>query len=137
MSVCQLFFPPPKRMTSDKMNQYKTIIVDDEWLILSELRSLLNQFPAIKIVGEASNINEAARLISACRPDVVFLDIHMPGGSGFDLLERIKINFKIIFVTAYDQYRNNKWSSKAEAYLMKPISREQLARVIHNLSISQ
>ena len=119
------------------MHQYKTIIIDDEWLILSELKSLLSQFPNIKIVGEASNIDEAARLIHKHQPDVIFLDIHMPGGSGFDLLERIKINFKVVFVTAFDQYRNNKWSGKAEAYLMKPISREQLAKVIKNLAISK
>ena len=119
------------------MHQYKTIIVDDEWLILSELRSLLSQFPTIRIVGEASNINEAARLIATCRPDIVFLDIQMPGGSGFNLLDRIEVDFKIIFITAYDQYRNSVWSSKAEAYLMKPISREQLAKVIQNLSTPQ
>ena len=115
------------------MNQYKTIIVDDEWLILSELKTLLSHFPKIKVVGEAANVDEAIHLINKYQPDVLFLDIHMPGGSGFDLLKRVKVNFKIIFVTAFDQHRNKARRFNAEAYLMKPISMDQLSKVIDNL----
>ena len=80
------------------MKKFKTMIIEDEWLIRSELKSMLNQYPNIEIVGEAANISEAIKLYNEQKPDVVFLDIQLPGGSGFDLLKRLNGNFKIIFI---------------------------------------
>jgi two-component system LytT family response regulator len=85
-------------------NYLKSIIVDDERLARKELRLLLKRFKEIAIVGEAGNLTEATRIIEAEKPDVVFLDIQLPGEIGFDLLERTGVPFKTIFVTAYDAY---------------------------------
>lgn len=84
----------------------KALIVDDEIQGRTILRNLLQQsLPHIELVGEAGTVTEAARLISVLQPDIVFLDIHMRGETGFDLLNALpKIDFDIIFTTAHDQY---------------------------------
>jgi len=115
------------------MTPLKTIIVDDEWLIRSELKYMLNQYSKINVVGEAASLAEAIQLIQETIPDVVFLDIQMPGGSGFDLLEQVDVRFKIVFITAFDHYMKEARKLKAEAYLMKPISMERLSKVINIL----
>ncbi|MDZ7262291.1 MAG: response regulator, partial [candidate division KSB1 bacterium] len=109
------------------------IIVDDEWLIRSELKTMLSQYPNINVVGEAATIEEAIHLIDKFKPDVLFLDIQLSDGSGFDLLNQVEPNFKVVFVSAYDQYREEARKFKAEAYLMKPISKDWLAKVINKL----
>ena len=118
------------------MNQLRTLIIDDEWLIRLELRRMLSQYPNINVVGEAANLNEAVRAVKEAKPDLVFLDIQMPGGSGFDFLEQVEINFKIIFVTAYTQHFAKSKKYKAIDYLLKPISQDRLARAIQELANS-
>lgn len=115
------------------MQPLKTIIVDDEWLVRSELKIMLSAYPEIAVVGEAANVAQAAPLISAHAPDVIFLDIQMPGATGFDLLEQIEVSARIIFITAYDKYALRAFEVNALDYLLKPISKERLALAIKKL----
>ena len=71
------------------MKQIKTIIIDDEWLICSKLKTMLVQYSNIDVISEAANVVEAVKLYEALKPDLVFLDIHIPGGSGFDFLSQV------------------------------------------------
>ncbi len=117
------------------MDQFKTIIVDDVRLIRKELKNMLNKYPNIQVVGEASNGEEAIQLISEVKPDLVFLDIHLPKLSGFDLLDRIDVDFKVIFISSF----YDKFSAKAQHYnpvdfLMKPINKEKLSRAIGKIT---
>lgn len=105
----------------------KGLIVDDEPLARRELHRLLTTFPWIQIVGEASNIDEARERIEVLLPEVVFLDIQMPGGTGFDLLTQLDRVPRIIFTTAYDHYAVKAFDVNALDYLLKPIEPERLA----------
>jgi two-component system LytT family response regulator len=116
--------------------QLRTLIIDDEWLIRLELRRMLSQYPNVNVVGEAANLNEAVQAVKELKPDLVFLDIQMPGGSGFDFLEQAEVNFKTIFVTAFTQHFARAKKYKAIDYLLKPISQERLARAMQELSNS-
>lgn len=118
------------------MKTFRTLIIDDEWLIRMELRRMLSQYPNINVVGEAANLNEAVQAVKELKPDLVFLDIQMPGGSGFDFLEQVEVNFKIIFVTAYTQHFARAKKYQAIDYLLKPISQDRLARAIQELANS-
>lgn len=115
------------------MNRIKTLIIDDEWLIRSELKTMLVQYPNIDVIGEAANVMEAVNLCEAMKPDLVFLDIQLPGGSGFDFLARVNGSFKLVFITAFDQFLNEAKQYRAIDYLMKPISKDKLSRVIRKL----
>lgn len=115
------------------MNQIITIIVDDEWLVREELKMMLKQYHEIKVVGEAANVSQAIELVHKVKPDVIFLDIQMPGATGFDLLEKTDISAKIIFVTAYDQYALQAFEVNAIDYLLKPIQKKRLAKTIQRL----
>lgn len=115
------------------MNRIKTLIIDDEWLIRSELKTMLTQYSNIDVIGEAANVTEAVKLCTDLKPDLVFLDIHIPGGSGFNFLSRVNGDFKLVFITAFDQYLDEAKNYRAIDYLMKPINREKLARVIQKL----
>jgi two-component system LytT family response regulator len=111
----------------------KALVVDDEPLARRELRRLLGEYPWIQVVGEAGNIDEARTLIETLSPDVVFLDIQMPGGTGFDLLARLDRVPRIVFTTAYDQYAVKAFDVNALDYLLKPIEPERLATAIAKL----
>jgi two-component system LytT family response regulator len=115
------------------MNRIKTLIIDDEWLIRSELKTMLVRYPNIDVIGEAANVMEAIKLYEALKPDLVFLDIQLPGGSGFDFLNRVDGSFKLVFITAFDQFLNEAKQYRAIDYLMKPISKDKLSRVIRKL----
>jgi len=108
----------------------QTLIVDDERLARENLRGLLEAHEEIIIVGEARNAAEARLLIADQRPDLVFLDVQMPGGSGFDLLARLEFPPPIIFVTAFDHYAVRAFEVNAQDYLLKPVEPERLARAI-------
>jgi two-component system LytT family response regulator len=105
----------------------KAIIVDDEPLARRELRRLLAEFPWVEIVAEASNIVEAAVAIEANAPELLFLDIKMPGGTGFDLLARLEHVPRVIFTTAYDDHAVQAFEVNALDYLLKPVEPERLA----------
>lgn len=115
------------------MNPLKLIIVDDEWLVREELKTMLMQYQEIKVVGEAANVSQAVELVNEIKPDVIFLDIQMPGATGFELLEKTEINSEIIFVTAYDKYAIKAFEVNALDYLLKPINKERLSKTIKRL----
>ena len=115
--------------------KYKTIIVDDERLARREMRRLLEDFGEITVAGEAENLTEAVELIRREKPDVVFLDIQLSGGeNGFELLEKIGRNFKLIFVTAFDAYAIRAFEVNALDYLLKPVNPERLEKAIARLA---
>jgi two-component system, LytTR family, response regulator len=112
----------------------KALLVDDEPLARFELRRLLRAHPEIEIVGEAKDGDEALRMIRDFAPDVLFLDIQMPGMTGFDLLEKIDDNLpEVIFTTAYDQHAIKAFEVNALDYLLKPIPPERLAAALTRL----
>jgi two-component system LytT family response regulator len=108
----------------------KAMIVDDEALARRELRRLLAEFDGIDIVGEAANIEAAATMIDSLAPELLFLDIQMPGGSGFDLLSRLEYVPRVIFTTAYDQHAVRAFEVNALDYLLKPIEPERLGAAL-------
>ena len=117
-------------------NNIRVLIVDDEELARSDLHALLSKIPAIEIVGEANNISSAIDAIEKLIPDVIFLDILFPRETGFDLLEKIETNAKIIFVTAFDKYAIRAFEVNALDYLIKPVDPERLAITIERLESS-
>jgi len=112
----------------------RALVVDDEPLARRELRRLLAAFPAVEVVGEAGNIDEARERIDSLAPDVVFLDIQMPGGTGFDLLTQLDRVPRIVFTTAYDQYAVKAFEVNALDYLLKPIEPERLVMALQKLA---
>ena len=108
----------------------KALIVDDERLARLELRRLLDAHPEVEIVGEARTGDEALTLVPQLAPDLIFLDIQMPGMTGFDLLERLEDLPQVIFTTAYDQYAIRAFEVNALDYLLKPIVPERLAAAL-------
>jgi two-component system, LytTR family, response regulator len=108
----------------------KALIVDDEPLARRELRRLLSAFDWVQVAGEASDVDEAREQIHAQMPDVVFLDVQMPGGTGFDLLARLERVPRVIFTTAYDHYAVKAFEVSALDYLLKPIEPERLAAAL-------
>jgi len=121
-------------MNSEKMNkQFSALIVDDERLARKDLISLLAEHKNIKIIGEADDVPSAITAIEQLRPDIIFLDIQMPGESGFDLLDRVEVNAKIIFVTAFDEYAIRAFEINALDYLLKPVNPDRLERTISRL----
>ena len=108
----------------------KAIIIDDERLARAELRRLLVAHPEIEIVGEACNGEEALALIGQTSPDLLLLDVQMPGMTGFDVLERLDDIPQVIFTTAYDAYAIKAFEVNALDYLMKPIAPARLATAL-------
>ena len=115
----------------------KALVIDDERLARKELISLLSQFPKIEIVGEAVNADDAQEKIEALKPEILFLDIQMPGKNGFELLESLDVVPKVIFTTAYDEYALKAFEVSALDYLLKPISKERLEEAIQKLLESE
>jgi len=111
----------------------RALIVDDERLARAELTRLLRAHPEIEIAGEARNAEEALELIARLAPDLLFLDIQMPGMSGFELLERLEQVPQVIFTTAYDQYAIQAFEVCALDYLLKPIAPNRLAAALAKL----
>lgn len=111
----------------------KTIIIDDERLARSELRRLLEPFKELEIVAEAVNVDDAVEKISKFEPELIFLDIQMPGKSGFDLLEILDKVPKVIFTTAYDEYALKAFEYNALDYLLKPIEPKRLEESVRKL----
>jgi len=108
----------------------KAMVIDDEALARRELRRLLAEFSWLEVVGEAANIDEAVARIEALSPDLLFLDIKMPGGDGFDLLARLERVPRVIFTTAYDQHAVRAFDVNALDYLLKPIEPDRLAAAL-------
>lgn len=115
----------------------KAIIIDDERLARKELRSLLARYHEIEIVDECANAEEALNSIDQHHPDLIFLDIQMPGMNGFELLNQLDHVPKVIFVTAYDDYAIKAFEVNALDYLLKPVNPERLEEAINKVSKSK
>ncbi|HYZ73828.1 MAG TPA: LytTR family DNA-binding domain-containing protein [Chthoniobacterales bacterium] len=109
----------------------KALIVDDERLARAEVRRLLDDFNWVKVVGEAENAEQALALIQSQQPDLLFLDVQMPGKTGFELIEEIRGEMpRIIFTTAYDEFALRAFEVNALDYLMKPITPDRFAAAL-------
>lgn len=111
-----------------------SVIVDDERLAREELRELLKAHPEIIVVGEAANVEEALALVESVHPDLIFLDVQMPGADGFELLEQLEPPLpKVVFTTAFAEYAVQAFNVNALDYLLKPIDPERLADSVDRL----
>jgi len=112
----------------------KAVIIDDERLARDELRGLLCDAGDVEIIGEASNATEAIALLARVTPDVLFLDIEMPGRTGFDLLAALpRSPREIVFVTAYDSFAVQAFAANALDYLLKPVKPGRLAETLERV----
>jgi two-component system LytT family response regulator len=111
----------------------KAMIIDDERLARNELKKLLEQHPEIEIIDEASNVDEGVEKIDLLHPDLIFLDIQMPGKTGFDLLGELEKAPKVIFTTAFDEFALKAFEVNALDYLLKPIDPNRLSDAIQKL----
>ncbi|MCA0957942.1 LytTR family DNA-binding domain-containing protein [Muricauda ruestringensis] len=117
------------------MGNYSTLIIDDERLAREEVRRALEHYPEFTIIGEANNVEVAKVLVEKEQPDLIFLDIHMPGKSGFDLLEELGTVPEVVFTTAYDQYAVQAFEVNALDYLVKPLREERFAKTIEKVKL--
>ena len=111
----------------------RAIIIDDERLARAELRKLLQEFPEVEVVDEASNAEEGVQKIESHNPDLIFLDIQMPGKTGFEMLQELDHSPTVIFTTAYDDYALKAFEVNALDYLLKPIEPKRLADAVEKL----
>lgn len=111
----------------------RTLLIDDERLARVELRKLLKEHPSIEVVEEAANVMEALDKIDSLKPDLVFLDIQMPGKTGFDLLAELDRSPQVIFTTAHHEYALKAFEVNALDYLMKPIDPMRLADAVQKV----
>ena len=111
----------------------RTIIIDDERLARNELKKLLQEFAEIEVIDEAANAQEGIEKIEKHNPDLIFLDIQMPGKTGFDLLEELERAPKVIFTTAYDEFALKAFEVNALDYLLKPVEPKRLADAIQKM----
>ncbi len=115
------------------MKNVRAIIIDDERLAREELKSLLKEFHEIEVIDEAKNGEEALNKIRLLTPDLLFLDINMPEINGLELLKRLEVIPKVIFITAYDQYALSAFEVKAADYILKPIEPLRLKEALHKV----
>jgi two-component system LytT family response regulator len=116
------------------MKTFKTLLIDDERLAREELKSLLKEYHEIDIIDEAKNGEEGIQKIKELKPDLIFLDINMPGINGFDMIKQLEEIPRVIFVTAYDEYALKAFEVNALDYILKPVDPERLREAIHKLS---
>ena len=112
---------------------HKAIIIDDERLARNELKKLLQEFPEVEVIDEAANAAEGIKKIEEQDPDLIFLDIQMPGKTGFDMLTELHKAPHVIFTTAYDEYALKAFEVNALDYLMKPIEPRRLGDALQKL----
>lgn len=117
------------------MKKIKSIVIEDEYLNRDLITKLINRLdPNFEIVGEAENIDSGFDLITECNPDLVFLDIKMPGGNGFELLKRFeKPNFEVVFITGFDEYALQAFEYNALDYILKPIDTGKLKNTLEKV----
>src|SRR5712671_3511499 len=111
----------------------RAIIIDDERLARAELKKLLQDFPEVEVVDEASNAEEGIAKIESQHPDLIFLDIQMPGKTGFDMLSQLERTPQVVFTTAYDEFALRAFEVNALDYLLKPIQPERLSEAVHKI----
>lgn len=115
----------------------KAIIIDDERLARQELKNLLAAHKDIEVVAECNNAESAKEKIKELAPDVIFLDVQMPGKTGFELLEEISVVPDVVFVTAYDDHAIKAFEINAFDYLLKPVQPQRLAETIKKLTLKE
>jgi len=116
-----------------KKKKYSTIIVDDESLAREKLKKQVEDFSAFKVTGEADGIEKAREILTSKTVDLVLLDIHLAGESGFDLVPIIPKESHIIFVTAYDEYAVRAFEVNALDYLLKPVQKKRLSMALEKV----
>lgn len=114
----------------------RALIIDDERLARSELRRLLGRHPEVEVVGEAQDATEARSAIDDLEPDLLFVDVEMPGETGFDLLASLDSVPLVVFTTAYDEYALRAFEVNALDYLVKPIDPKRLAWTVKRLLVA-
>jgi two-component system LytT family response regulator len=115
----------------------RAIIIDDERLARNELKKLLLDFPEIEVIAEAANAAEGVERIDSLNPDLIFLDIQMPGKTGFDMLAELERAPNVIFTTAYDEYALKAFEVNALDYLLKPVEPKRLADALQKLQLEE
>ena len=115
----------------------RAIIIDDERLARAELKKLLQDFPEVEVIDEAANAEEGVSKIESQQPDLIFLDIQMPGKTGFDMLAELERSPQVIFTTAYDEFALKAFEVNALDYLLKPVEPKRLADAIQKLQHSE
>jgi len=115
------------------MTAMRALIVDDARLARQELATLLGAVADVELVGEADDVASAQAAIDALRPDVLFLDIQLPSGTGFDLLAALETAPCVVFTTAYDQYAVRAFEANALDYLVKPVVPARLAQAVQRV----
>ena len=114
----------------------KALLIDDERLARNELRRLLDSHKDIEIAGEAVDVEDARSKIAALKPDLLFLDVQMPGADGFSLLERIEGAMPaVVFTTAYDEFAVKAFEFNALDYLLKPVDPNRLGAALEKLRL--
>ncbi|MEZ0386283.1 MAG: LytR/AlgR family response regulator transcription factor [Verrucomicrobium sp.] len=113
---------------------WRTALIDDELHSRNRLRSLLSNRPDIEIVGEADSVSTAITMCGAMKPELIFLDIEMPDGSGFDVLPHLKTVSHVVFVTAYSDYAARAFDVNAVDYLTKPVFPDRLSKALDRLT---
>jgi two-component system LytT family response regulator len=115
------------------MRKFRVLIIDDERLAREELKRSLGDFAEFEVAGEAKNYEDAKKQIEEHNPDLIFLDIQMPGKSGFDLLESLNQIPQVVFTTAFNEYAAKAFDIEALDYLVKPIRQERFALTIERI----
>lgn len=111
----------------------RAVVVEDSRLAREGLVRMLGEHPALEVVGQADHPDSALPLIKELRPDVLFLDIHMPGASGFDLLAQLDYLPRVVFTTAFSEYAIRSFDYNTVDYLLKPVSPERLEQAVRKL----
>jgi len=119
------------------MKTFKTLLIDDERLAREELKLLLKDYLEIDIIDEAKNGQEGIEKINQLKPDLIFLDINMPGMNGFEMIKQLEDIPRVVFVTAYDEFALKAFEINALDYIMKPIDPERLKECITKLKSSE
>jgi two-component system LytT family response regulator len=115
------------------MKTYRSLIIDDERLARATLKDMLADYPMIEIIGEAESVAQSIPLIISLDPHLLFLDIQLTDGTGFDLLNKISYSGNVIFITAYDEFAIRAFEVNAIHYLLKPVSHKSLKEAIERL----
>lgn len=117
----------------------KAVLIDDEKKAVKNLTLLIDEFcENVEVVGSANSVNEGVKVIESHKPDLVFLDIEMPFGTGFDLLSQLEnVDFEVIFVTAYNQYAIKAIKNNALDYILKPVGVEELRQAISKVEVKR
>lgn len=113
------------------------VLIDDERLARTELKKMLSDFSEIEVIGEAANANEGVETIKNLHPDLIFLDIQMPGKTGFEMLADLDKVPDVIFTTAYDEYAIKAFEVNALDYLLKPVEPKRLADAIQKYHLQE